>query len=363
MSVTIELATVYGQPITTVANVEEVTCSIGVNRVGWFSLAFALEDFPKALFFKSNTLDIDKRISIWRKPRGRGRRLIFHGLVRKYEELGERYTYVEDFSQEYTVVYGLGKGTEDTRSQTSVSSDREDTSAINRREAAYENVNEEDNAILQDGANAVLYENRPIVDFLPKNIELNYIYPQEWKLGDLIKISTGKPDTIVISGPDLNDLLVRRIIAYDAGTAEAKKNAEADDMMKEYVDENLGPSAVAARQLPTELGFEIADDQTAGPTLEYGAEFNNLFDVLSDISDRAAEDGTRVYFGVIPIVRDGIVIPRFVTRVGQWGDDRTGTIRMGEGVRKSTLMVAGIEFRATRGGEEIKPRFEDIEND
>lgn len=363
MAITVELATVFGNPITAVTNIEEVTCTVGVNRVGWFSIAFALEDFPKALFFTSNELDIDKRVSIWRKPRGRGRRLIFHGLVRKYEEIGERYTYVEDFSEEYTVVYAAGKGTEDTRASTSVSSDREDASAINRREGLYENVNESDAAILQDGANGVLYDNRPIMDFLPKNIEINYIYPQDWKLGDLVRVSSGKPDTIVISGPCLNDLLLRRIVAYDAGTAEAKKNDYADDMMKAYVDENLDAGAVAGRQLPSGLGFEIADDQSAGPTLEYGAERNNLFDVLCDISDRAAEDGTRVYFGVVPIVRNGIVIPRFVTRIGQWGADRTSTIRVGEGVRRSDLMVAGIEVRVTRDGEVIKPRFEDISND
>ena len=50
-------------------------------------------------------------------------------------------------------------------------------------------------------------------------------------------------DIIVISGPDGNDLLARRIVAYYAGTSQASKTDNADDMMKEIVDENLAGSA------------------------------------------------------------------------------------------------------------------------
>src|SRR3990172_7332367 len=47
----------------------------------------------------------------------------------------------------------------------------------------------------------------------------------------------------VSDGVGLNDLLARSIIAYKAGTIRADKNAPAETVMKEYVDENCGPTA------------------------------------------------------------------------------------------------------------------------
>ena len=45
-------------------------------------------------------------------------------------------------------------------------------------------------------------------------------------------------ETFILGGPCVNDILRRRVVAYAKGTSQAKKTAmEADDMMKEVVDE------------------------------------------------------------------------------------------------------------------------------
>ena len=66
----------------------------------------------------------------------------------------------------------------------------------------------------------------------------------------------GNAKRIVLRGPDANDLLTRRIIDADAGSAGSSKDGTADDVMKEYVEENLGGSAAAGRDI-TGHGFSI----------------------------------------------------------------------------------------------------------
>ena len=357
----IELATALGQKIFTLDKINEMTCSIGVGRVGWFSISFPREAFPKQLFFNNNRLGIDKRVHIWRKPRGRARRLIFAGFIRRYEERGERYTYIEDYSEEWTFVYCAGSGKESARILTDIQNDtRLNASVLNRREGFYENTNEDDTGLLEDGGSGYLYDNRPFIDFVPKNVEIDWLYPNDWQIGDVLNVSSGKPDEIVISGPDFNDLLRRRIVAYKTGTSQAKKSDNADDMMKEYVYENLGAGAALARRLNAGLGFEIAADEGAGPALEYSATFGNLFEVLKEISDRSAELGTRVYFSVVPVVRGASIIPRFETRVSQWGRDLSAALRVGEGDRTQDLMVGGVEVKANSEGEQVIPILERI---
>jgi len=71
----------------------------------------------------------------------------------------------------------------------------------------------------------------------------------------------------VLFGPDINALLARRIVAYAAGTAQASKTDQADDMMKAIVRENLGSLASDADRDWTQEGLSVAGDAGLGPLL------------------------------------------------------------------------------------------------
>jgi hypothetical protein len=114
----------------------------------------------------------------------------------------------------------------------------------------------------------------------------------------LRQYSEGPMRYISIAGPDANDLLRRRIIDADAGSAGSDKSGTADDVMKEYVDENLGGSTVAGRDI-TAYGFSVQGDLSLGPSVEKSAARRRLLQVLQEIAADAAEQGTPVYFDVV----------------------------------------------------------------
>ena len=117
---------------------------------------------------------------------------------------------------------------------------------------------------------------------------------------------------------DPNELLKRRIVAYAAGSAQANKTDFIDDMMKEIVYENLGAGAIAARDM-TGSGFTIAPDAGLGPSITKSFARRNVLTILQDLSDIARNEGTEVYFAVVP---NGLDF-RFETYIGQPGLDRT----------------------------------------
>ena len=110
-------------------------------------------------------------------------------------------------------------------------------------------------------------------------------------------------------GVGLNGLLPRRDIAYNAGTIGAEKSAPAETVMKEYVNENCGGGATViggryfdcsgvTYEIPGNMSdFYIDTDQGRGITWEGTRAFNNLMDVLKDISEFALMDFQIVSYG------------------------------------------------------------------
>lgn len=357
MTVAVYITDAYGYRIAEVTGYTRLQCASSLNTVGHFSLDFPAQEFPRALFFQSGTFAIDRRIEVWRAPRGRDLRLVFCGFIRTYSEDSQDYGYTEDYSKEGTFCYAAGEGQKASRVLTDAqNAARLLASPLNRCEIFHQNTNEGDLTVLVDGAQEKLYQERAKIEFYPKNIELDYIYPHDWNLGDVLRVNAGTPESVTISGPDLGDLLRRRIIAYKTEEPEAKKNAEADDMIKAYVYENLGAGAPAARQLPAALGFVIAADTTSAPVVEYSASFGKLLDVCKRVSERSAEEGTPLFFGVRPVITGGRVVPRFETAITRWGHDRTD-LSIGSGNRQQDLTVSGVQLTVNAGVEEVTPRF------
>lgn len=141
--------------------------------------------------------------------------------------------------------------------------------------------------------------------------------------------------TVMISGPDQNDLLRRRIVAAYTASSQAQKTAlEADDMMKEFVTEALSDANAPTPTAGTRdwSGLSVQADLTLGPQITLSAPFDTLLTesgagVLPRIAKAAKEAGTEVFFDVIPNVVSGNSISfQFVTYIGQPGQDVTSQV-------------------------------------
>jgi len=94
-------------------------------------------------------------------------------------------------------------------------------------------------------------------------------------------------------GKSANDLLRRRIIAYYATTAFTLKSDAVETVLKEFVEENLGPSALVAngRLMPGVFpGFSVARDLGRGGTWTGQYSYKNLLDVIKEIAESIGID-------------------------------------------------------------------------
>lgn len=132
--------------------------------------------------------------------------------------------------------------------------------------------------------------------------------------------SNGGSEVVSAMGYDLNSLLNRRIVAYAAASAQAQKTDQADDMLKAMARENLGSSAIAARDL-TAAGFTVAADVGLGTSLTKGFSWQNLLLAMQGVSESShSTETTSAYFGIVPLNIGDLC--EFRTNILQWGSDR-----------------------------------------
>lgn len=146
------------------------------------------------------------------------------------------------------------------------------------------------------------------------------------------KFSTqGSQDSVLITGPDVNDLLRRRIVAAYVGNAKAAKTDYADDMMKAFVSESQTTEAILFASYPGSRAWadlSVAGDLSLGPSLTKSFPYSYLLStsgegVLSNIAATAKEnDGTDLFFDIVPNIVTGSSIDFiFRTYTGQPGQD------------------------------------------
>jgi hypothetical protein len=130
----------------------------------------------------------------------------------------------------------------------------------------------------------------------------------------------GAEETIIIGGPDCNDLLRRRIVAYAAGESESTKTADfADDIMREVVDENMVSATDTDRNWSA---LSVAAELSAGPSLTRSFAWKNVLKVLQDLNKASRAAGTEVFFDVIvSSVTGSSISSQFRTATGQPGQD------------------------------------------
>ena len=124
-------------------------------------------------------------------------------------------------------------------------------------------------------------------------------------------------EIITISGPDANDILDRRIVAYAAGTAEAEKTAEADNIISSIFRQNHNTTATDTDRDMSPYGFTFEGFQSQAPSITKAFSWRNCLKTMQDV---AVGSTTQVYFGLEPLSASEF---EFRTRVGQWGQDRS----------------------------------------
>jgi len=120
----------------------------------------------------------------------------------------------------------------------------------------------------------------------------------------------------------LNDMLNRRIVYNYAGDARTSKSGAAETVMKEFVNEQAGPSATIAAGRLAEgaiTGLIIEPDAATGDNWDGGRTWENLLSVLQGIGD--SKDMAFWIELLDPTV------PRFIFRAKEkpYGSDRSST--------------------------------------
>lgn len=109
----------------------------------------------------------------------------------------------------------------------------------------------------------------------------------------------GGLETITLSGPDGNDLLNRRIVAYPAGDPGSSKSTDAVSMMNQIVIQNMGSTADQDRRYVNN-GFKVVITLAAGANLGKSFAWRSILPVLREIADESTREGYPIYFQVEP---------------------------------------------------------------
>jgi hypothetical protein len=136
---------------------------------------------------------------------------------------------------------------------------------------------------------------------------------------------------VTISGPDQNELLERRIVAYAAGTDEAETTVDSsgnypvDDSMVAVVRENLADLATDTDRSLEAFGFDFGFSPSFGMDIEKGFAWREVSRVLSDLNGIARANGQEVFYmvNVAVIDSDGSPILHFGAFDDYPGGDRS----------------------------------------
>ena len=133
--------------------------------------------------------------------------------------------------------------------------------------------------------------------------------------------------TLTMWGAGPNELLSRRIVAFYAGSSEAEKTDQADDMAKAVVSENLLADSdysglVGSRNMLT-ARFSVDGDLADGPSITKGFAWQYVHKVLAKIADASRANGTPLYYRVVPVAEGEFEFRTYTTRPGRdrrWPD-------------------------------------------
>lgn len=126
-------------------------------------------------------------------------------------------------------------------------------------------------------------------------------------------------ESVVSYGRGYNDLLAGREIAYYSGTPQAEKAGPGETVIKSYVEQNLGPSALVANgryASGVAPGFVVSGDAARGDPWTGARANRNLLEVCQEIGHCV---GGLDFF----IIGTGPGTFEFQVGIPQWGSDRS----------------------------------------
>lgn len=143
-------------------------------------------------------------------------------------------------------------------------------------------------------------------------------------------------EQIGLVGYSANEILDRAIVAYAAGTSQAKKSSTpVDNLIKALVRDNLGSLATDADRDKSDY-LLVEADLGLGPSTSKSMSWRQLLPTVQELAGDAANLGTPVYFDVIRRPGDSQLFT-LATWAGHRGVDRTGDNRVILSVRNGTL--------------------------
>lgn len=129
----------------------------------------------------------------------------------------------------------------------------------------------------------------------------------------------------VLTAYDLNHLLTRRAIDYNAGNAFTEKLDNADNMGKEIINENFGAGATdTTRSIAAYLTIDVGE--SLAPVIRQSISRQGVLKVLQNIAAASYQLGTYLTFDVIcsrPPVAGVVLQLQFRSYTKQRGVDRT----------------------------------------
>jgi len=120
-----------------------------------------------------------------------------------------------------------------------------------------------------------------------------------------------------LSGPDLNGLAAKRVVAYEAGSSQAEQVGAADDILKQIARENLGASATDADRDLSAFGFLVAADASGCVSQSRGFAWREVARVWGDLVQASIEDGAELLWAIEPIGASAMMLK---TWAGQRAD-------------------------------------------
>jgi hypothetical protein len=128
-------------------------------------------------------------------------------------------------------------------------------------------------------------------------------------------------ESFTASGIGFNCLLANEPVLYFAETPYTFKAGPIESVMKEFVDENIGPAAVSPPRLRsgTIQGLSIQTNEATGDVWQGARAHQNLLDVCLELAGYGGGKGQ----GDFAIIGIGPASFMLMWAIGQWGDDKT----------------------------------------
>jgi hypothetical protein len=125
-------------------------------------------------------------------------------------------------------------------------------------------------------------------------------------------------EVVHILAHDAVQLLDRRIVAYDKGTAESEVTDFADDMMKVVVDKNFISDVDTTRNIISTY-LTLQPQWGLAPSITKDFAWQKVLPLFQDICEQSATKGTNLYFDMVYTSPTSV---EFRTFIGQRGVNR-----------------------------------------